>query len=315
MRLWALRVLLAALLVIGSELLLARDLLTARPLPDLLLLIPGYLALATLLLDFASRYRVRDLFGVLLLAGTYALVNGLAVNPTLLGTDPLTLVTRTLGGHMLVGLAMLVALLWAARHGAFWLGIAGALFLGALAGGLNLLTSDALFLPSTLAMLASAVPLICTLLLRQNPPHAPLPEAVSAYIQPAPLHNNRDVIIVLALLAALAAYRLTQTPDITIPLIAAGLLALCWAMLWYQHNPRYDGLLARLGENGWRSPLWWVGLATIARLGFLIGTMAAPQIALYLATILTAVGLVWLPTVALVIALRALRREARALRL
>ncbi len=65
-------ILLALLLMFGSEILVWTN-PPGRPLLQWLLLIPGYLALSAVLLDFTVRYRVRDVFGALLLTGVYSL--------------------------------------------------------------------------------------------------------------------------------------------------------------------------------------------------------------------------------------------------
>jgi hypothetical protein len=104
---WSIRVLLAALLLFGSEVLLWTN-PVQRPVGEWLLLIPGYVALSTLLLDLIVRYRVRDLWGLMTLAGIYGLCAGMLLNPqTTLIDLPRTLVTRAMGAHTLVGLEMI----------------------------------------------------------------------------------------------------------------------------------------------------------------------------------------------------------------
>ncbi|MBN2472553.1 MAG: hypothetical protein JXN59_17640 [Anaerolineae bacterium] len=69
-----------------------------------------YLALAALLLDLMARFEVGELFGVLVLAGLYGLLNGALVSGGALAALPLSLVTRPLGLHTLGG--GVLALLW-----------------------------------------------------------------------------------------------------------------------------------------------------------------------------------------------------------
>src|SRR5258708_776960 len=95
-------ILLALLLMFGSEILVWTN-PAGRPILEWLLLIPGYVALSAVLLDFTVRYRIRDLFGVLLLAGIYSLSSALILNPASTLTDlPRTLVTRVMGAHGLI---------------------------------------------------------------------------------------------------------------------------------------------------------------------------------------------------------------------
>src|ERR1051326_7426851 len=77
---WAYRFLLAALLFFCSEILLWTNPPT-RNLLDWGLLIIGYIALSGLLLEIAVRYRLRDVYGLITLAGIYGMTNGLILNP------------------------------------------------------------------------------------------------------------------------------------------------------------------------------------------------------------------------------------------
>ncbi len=71
-----LRLLLAALLAFGSEIGVWTMPTTRSPL-DWALLVIGYVALSALLLEIAARYRLRDIFGLMMLAGLYGMLNGL----------------------------------------------------------------------------------------------------------------------------------------------------------------------------------------------------------------------------------------------
>src|SRR5689334_22084263 len=104
---WPARVLLALVLMFGSEILVWTN-PPGRPIWEWLLLIPGYLALSAVLLDFIVRYRVRDLFGALLLTGIYSLASALVLNPTSTLNDlPRTLFTRVMGAHGLIAAEMI----------------------------------------------------------------------------------------------------------------------------------------------------------------------------------------------------------------
>jgi hypothetical protein len=106
------RLLLAALLVFGGEILLWQDPLSRSPL-EWLMVAAGYTAIACLLLEIAARFRWREIYGLLALAGIYALLNAVLINPTLSFADfPRTLFTRVLGAQALTGALMLAAWRW-----------------------------------------------------------------------------------------------------------------------------------------------------------------------------------------------------------
>jgi hypothetical protein len=245
------RLLLALLFALMSEVAVWRD-PSARAALDLLL-IPAYLILATLVLDLAARYRVRDGFGVLLLAGIYALLNALSPNPALMGANPATLAAQVLGTQALAGLAALCALRWwGKRRG--W--------------------QSAPQLPNALWWAGAAS------------------------------------LVVIGIIRAAA----LSTLDISLYVFAAVLLLLCWAMLWYQRSEKaaplfFTGIMQLRRDTLLLLPLLLMALVFVASSG-IVAALRDP-----LSVAFTAVGLVWLPTVALVIGLRALRREARAMRL
>ncbi|MBC7814832.1 MAG: hypothetical protein H7175_26985, partial [Burkholderiales bacterium] len=65
---WLTRLSLAVLLAFGSDVLVWTN-PTGRPILEWALLLVGYLGLSAVLLDVLVRYSVRDIFGVMLLAG------------------------------------------------------------------------------------------------------------------------------------------------------------------------------------------------------------------------------------------------------
>lgn len=100
------RLLFGLLLLFGSEILVWTN-PPGRALTDWLLIIPAYLALSAVLLDFTVRYRVRDLFGLLVFTGLYGLIAALVINPASTLIDmPRTLFTRIMGAHALLGTEM-----------------------------------------------------------------------------------------------------------------------------------------------------------------------------------------------------------------
>jgi hypothetical protein len=102
---------LAALLAFGSEVLLWPHAGGKTAIGWLAALV-GYPAIAAVLLVLAARFRMRDAFGVLALAGVYGVLNGLLINPdTALADVPRTWFTRVMGAHVFVGLLMLALFL------------------------------------------------------------------------------------------------------------------------------------------------------------------------------------------------------------
>lgn len=104
--LWGLRLLLAILLLFGTEILLWGT-PNQREWTAWLTLVPGYLALATFALDMAVRFRIRDVYDGLLICGMVAILNGLLLNPELTQADfPRTFMTRVMGGYLVFSAEM-----------------------------------------------------------------------------------------------------------------------------------------------------------------------------------------------------------------
>jgi len=130
---WRVRLLLGGLFMLGGEALLWNDPL-GRDLWEWPLLAVGYAALAAIILDVAARWRARDIFSLMALAGVYALLNAMLLNPAQAFVDlPLSLVSRVTGAHTLLGFEMLVAFLALTgghlRH-LRWILLIGALVVG-----------------------------------------------------------------------------------------------------------------------------------------------------------------------------------------
>ncbi len=130
---WQVRLLLGGLFMLGGEVLLWNDPL-GRALWEWPLLAVGYVALAAIVLDVAVRWRARDIFSLMALAGVYALLNAMVLNPAQAFVDlPLSLVSRVTGAHALLGFEMLVVFLALTgghlRH-LRWILLVGALIVG-----------------------------------------------------------------------------------------------------------------------------------------------------------------------------------------
>lgn len=103
---WLLRVAFGVMLMFGTELLLWID-PPGRPIVEWGVLLVGYIALSTLTLDLAARFRIRGLYEAMALLAIYGLLAALLLNSERVFTDfPRTLATRAIGAHAFTGLLM-----------------------------------------------------------------------------------------------------------------------------------------------------------------------------------------------------------------
>ncbi len=311
---WGMRALLAACLLLAAE--AALWTFSARAPADWPPLALGYLALAACALDLALRWRARDLFGLLLLAGLLAAAQSAALFPQRALADlPLTLVTRTLGAYTLaaaLALALGLALLGAPR-GRRWLLAAAAAGLawGAWTYGAPTLAADVA--PASLALLllvgAAALGLVGA--------------ARWLLARAGPRLTAADLRLGLgdaALAAAALAWNLARASDSGAldtqrALVCAALAAYCLLLLWFQ---RRGGAPTPLEAALPPQPPAWRHLGGAAALflaggaaGFLLSGALAFDLAGLLALAFTAGGLAWLPTVSLVLGVESWRRLTR----
>jgi hypothetical protein len=96
--LWGIRLLLASLLLLGGEILLWNNPQTHDPLEWLLRFV-GYVLSATVLLDLAVRYRIRNLYDVMTLIVVHVLLVALLIQPDVaFDAFPSKLIQRMMGG-------------------------------------------------------------------------------------------------------------------------------------------------------------------------------------------------------------------------
>ncbi len=321
-------ILLALLLMFGSEILVWTN-PVGRPIWEWLLLIPGYLALSAVLLDFIVRYRIRDIFGALLLTGIYSLSAALILNPSSTLNDlPRTLVTRVMGGHALIAAEMIGLYLVLAGGGSgrsrrnLWI---GCVIVG-LAWGIWVKNwpldegFGVVSLPVMLAFGAGGIVLIALYLYGVLPKTSPPITAITNSASDDPLSvlllNRRGWMLVAAVLGVLMAVRLLQGQLSNFGLLLCPvLLVLCWGILWFRGRKRGDTLL-----DG-RVPVRALGLsnflvATVLFLGVAIFAYNLPDVKLGTLTPFTligfgftAYGLAWLPTVSLVLGVQGYLRQ------
>lgn len=316
---WLIRLLLTVLLALGSEIVLWSNPI-GRPVQDWPLLLAAYLALGAVLLDLLVRYRARDLFGILPLAGVYGLMWSLLLNPqAALVEMPRTLLTRVMGAHALLGLAMIGLFLALARV----TGHRSLLAVGALCGlawGIWVrwlplfsdLAGSAVALATMLACGAAALAALLVVWAAAR--------RWSNGMEPARLLLPLWQRLLLMLLAALLlTIRLNAGLVDPLPaVIIVVLVAYCWLLLWFQKREKGRWLLDQplrllpIIPTGLLGTLLFLGAGA---LGYNLPFDARGEQLAVLIGAFTAFGLVWLPTVSLVIGVRAYRKLTRQQRL
>ncbi len=316
---WLMRLMLSVLMSFGSELLLWND-LPAREVIDWLLVLIGMLVISTISIDLLIRLRLRDLPGLMTLAGVYALLNALVINPdSTLFDIPRTLVTRVTGAHALIGLEMLILFLalLSGRRGLFQrVVLFGAVVVGLAWGtwvrwavtlddGPQLVFDSTAILVTTIAA-GLMVFLMITLIIRRG-----------AELRPEEVLMTRAewfaAVIILLVMVMIQLGRGTLPSQAM--LIVGILLVLCYAMLWFRRSTRLEVFADQVFPPQRFNPLW-----LLATIGLFIASAAtaydAPEFRAgdlnQLSIIVygfTLYGLAWLPTVSLWLGMRAYLRQ------
>jgi len=306
---WRTRGLLAVMLAFGSEIILWTNPAGRTPL-EWLMLAAGYLALSTVLLDLVVRYRIRDLFSLMALAGIYGLVAGLVLNPqTALVDVPRTLITRVMGAHTLMGLTMLALFLRLGnlrRAALIVVGLAG-LGWGVWVRWLPTLVDSIAPETSLVTMLifgAVGLFLIIALSYRLSAEFSP------THFQLSP----RGWGVIALILGAILLIRLNAGWVDTLSLvIILMLIAFCAMLLWFQKREKGATLLDQwTSEISLIPALLFLGAGAA---GYLLPFNADGEQLVLIVGLFTAFGLVWLPTVSLVMGVRAYRKLTRTGRL
>lgn len=296
-------------LLFGSEILLWND-PPSRTALDWSLLTLGYLALSAVLLDLGVRWRVRDVFGLMMLAGLYGLLNGALLNPQAALLDvPRTLVTRVLGAHTLAGLLMLALFLTlhlVSRKQAIATGLTGLVWgvwvrwLPTLA---DTISAD---VPLAVMLIYGALPLLILIVLLTRRSRAD---------SSALRLSTIEWLFVFAALLLLFVRHVTVLDLFTVTVVTT-LSAFCVLLLWFQKREKsataFDGL-----EPVPLFPMLRLSVLFLAAgaAGYLLPLREAFEpLTLYVA-LFTAFGVVWLPSVSLVLGVRAYRRLTRQRRL
>ncbi|MBL8155946.1 MAG: hypothetical protein JNM70_17340 [Anaerolineae bacterium] len=321
-----LRLLLAALLVFGSEIIFWADPLS-RPPTEWLLTLAGYLALAAVLLDLADCARIADLPGLMTLAGLYSLGAALVIWPNSAFADvPRTLVTRVMGAHTLLATLMLLAFLGLTRRRRQTqaLTLAGCALIG-LFWGLWMQEWPALAefppRPFTSAWLLAAAVLLVIILLAGLPLRRADPPPEST--EPPRLRLSLiGWLLVASVLIVLAAFRYLRGEFRADDLPLVALLALiCAALLYFRRRATGRSLidpLSRREQPPTRALLLGTGLLLFSAL--LTAALPPPCLGSTAFVTLvglgfTAYGLSWLPLVSLIVGLRGALRQLEGRRL
>ncbi len=314
--------LLAVLLLFGSEVLVWTN-PPQRPLLEWLLLLPGYMVLSAVILDLIVRYRIRDLFGGLLLAGIYSLTAALILNPASTLSDmPRTLFTRVMGAHALIAAEMIsLALLLTGGEGKRRSLLIGSVVVG-LAWGIwvkNWPVQEGfteVSLSTILAFGIGGVAIIGLLL------YAVLPR-----LQPPAFDHSQDVLrlsphgwmTAIAVVAGLFVLRLVREEIDPIGLVLCPLLVvLCWVIIWFRGRTRGDTLLDQHMPIR-PLPLSDFLIVTVVFMGIGVIGYNLPDVKIGMITPMmliglgfTAYGLAWLPTVSLVLGVQGYLRQLAA---
>ncbi len=315
--------LLALLLAFGSEVLLWPHAPGKTP-AQWLLAVVLYPAVAALLLHIASRYRMRDLFGLMALAGIYGIFSSILINPTSTLADvPRTWFTRVLGAHSLIGLLLLgmfLALLPAISRRRM-ITTALCVFIVSFGWGTWAKWSPTFAegiteptpLPALLAVASIGMALITAavwLLARSDGEQ-----------QPLKLSRRGLAITVIVLVLALI-FRLFEGSVDGLSVITLGMFALIsLGVLYYQERPKGSAMLDMVNQSpgaGWAVLLVFCAVSLI--LGGIAGYslergVSANDPVFIVTNLFTGYGIAWLPAVAGVLGARALIRQARMGRL
>jgi hypothetical protein len=298
------RILLAFLLLFAMEI-LAWSRPPGSNVLEWVLLLPGYVALACGLLDQFVRYRIRDVYGVLALAGVAGLIGGAAFHPVFTMSDlPLTLASRSMGALSLLSMEVLgvLVVLWGRHRGqarAYWwlgCGIVGAAWGFWVAGWPQTTGQGAVALADMLTIGGLSVLVIggLGLLLR-----GPLPTAALRL-------EWRGWVVVTAVLLGIIGYRvLSGVLPLPWLLIIGLLLLLCWSINWYRSRRKSDPLLPEVIDP---PPVWSMLVAGVIFLGVAVLVFQLPTVEVAGITPVQVIalgflgyGLGWLPLVTILL--------------
>lgn len=284
---------------------------------DGLLIFGLHFVLASLLLDSIVRFKVRELFGELIVLGGYVVLAAPLMYPDLTLADlPRTFATRVMGG-MFISVVWGWAVMWQTFHR--WqpnrytaLGFG----LGGLGWGVWLLESPALIgQPATHTLEVVVVGSIGITLIALLMPLV----MRSRVLMPDDFRLTRfEWVVGLAVIVGSAGYRVWSE---TFSLDALPILLITFSfiilILWFQSSPKAKTLFHHtlpLGAITYRNfimslcTFWGMGLLGLLLIPYVRGNLPLADIT---STLVAFIGLAWLPTVSLVLGVRAYRWQVR----
>lgn len=324
---WTIRLLLGFALLLGGEVLFWGN-PAAHTLLDWLLLLMGYNLIAVVLLDILVRYRVRDLWGVMIVVGIYGLLNGLLLNPSDVMADiPRRLLSHSLGGYWFIGMESIglffillnglgaykkrILLIAVVSVGFFW-GVWVYWF-----PAFNLGAYTPVLIPEMFAYLAFGLtPIIALSLLLRLQISRLKTDTITA--QDFKLTAQQAFPVAIGLLALFALHATQNRIDGTGLFLTVLVLAAFWVVLWFRADTRKPPLLSAffpMRPIGWP----WLLLALAIFCGMAGLGVALPLVALFgfnqftlLTTVFGLVGAVWIPLTAAVLGVRSFTRQMQA---
>jgi len=330
---WLSRCLLGALWLVGSEILFWND-PVARPIWEWGLLFFAYVLIATILLDWIVRYKVRDLWGVMIVLGVYGLFNGILINPFTVFEDvPRTILSHALGGHWFIGLEMFGIFAMLFHHGRTW-EYRRAWIWGACVVGFNWgtwvwyfpqfnadsytpVTLDTMFIYLAVALIPVII-LYAILRLRFFAQLTASPADIAKSFQ----LSIREYALLLIPLFGLMAWQLLNENYGDGLGVAVALLIVCtfWTAIWFRGDSQKNPIISDWMPPNPLRPIWFIAGLVL----FTISTQIAIQTPLVLLpfdlnqlSLLTVVfggiGAVWVPLVAGVLGYRAFTRQIQTL--
>lgn len=319
---WTVRLLLAALFLFGSDIIL-----WANPLEhsviDWLIRGIGYLLIAMLTLDVAQRYRIQNGFDAMALITATAVLYSLLVNPLIGWSDfPGTLLTRIIGGDALVMTIMWgIFLAWMRGDvrkywiyqaiGTGWLGIYWGFWMRwtpELRGTFEAISLEQMYYIA--GLLLTVIALFYGLVTAQFSKKLEADDVLLT-----PLEWLLALMLMIVLFLVQAVFQTISIGAVTVTIL---LLALCWLILWLRRDEDETSVMELHFPLKMQNPLWII-LMMVSFVGAVYVTYNLPLIEdvayinqLWLMEIGSfAVGILWLPIVATVIATRAIDRYMR----
>jgi hypothetical protein len=313
---WLVRLLLAVCLFFGSEVFMWTDI--ARPVWMLALGAVGYILIAALLLDLWVRFKVREIFGALVLAGFYGLCAGFFVNPaSTLNALPTSLITRVMGAQVIagaLGIGLFIVLLDGIRQRRLFLGLSvvAGFFGGAWARGYPTVIEATVvpLVPTITAAVTVGVLLIGVYSVALRATDVTDSSLRLMHVEWGGILGGLAVLLIIWLVMG-AISRAAVSAIVT-------LLFYCVMTLWFQDQPQAKNSLAqRLPASAPPNlALLTAGLVIFVGVGALSYQIPPPAtgepgvLAVQLIFVGT-LGLVWLPAVSMILGIRAYRQTVR----